>query len=333
MGLVGVSSGTAAVLGLSQNRTDTLPTTAYLLLGENCRNFCSFCPRGGHNKERSRYLSRVTWPRFSWEEVFPRLISACQAGLLARVCFQVTDAPGNHKQLIAYGKKLAEEGVAVNTSSVIHSEKEGQELLGAGFARITLALDAASPDIFARVKGDRWQKTWELLFRLNAQYPQRVGTHLIAGLGEHPQEMFKVLFKLIREKIEVGLFAFTPVRGTPLAGYPPPPLKYYRQVQLARELFQAGKIELQDLSFQENKLRDWGLSPLEMARAIRPQFFQTPGCLHCNRPYYNERPGGIIYNYPRPLNPAEFVQATRAALSGTEQEGVLDEEQILAAYC
>ncbi len=333
MGMVGVSSGTAAVLGLSQNRNDTLPTTAYLLLGESCRNSCSFCPRGAHNDGGSRYLSRVTWPLYSWEEVFPRLIFACREGLLGRVCFQVTDAPGNHKQLLAYGRSLAEEGVAVNTSCVIHGEKEGRELLDAGFARIALALDAASPDIYARVKGDRWQKTWELLSRLNTDYPGQVGTHLIAGLGEQPQEMFTVLFKLIREKIGVGLFAFTPVRGTPLAGYSPPPLNYYRQLQLASQLFQSGEIELQNLSFQGNQLRDWGLSPLELARAIRPQHFQTPGCLHCNRPYYNERPGGTIYNYPRPLTPAEFVQATREALIGTEQEGVLDEKQILATYC
>ncbi|QJW48785.1 hypothetical protein HA075_26170 [bacterium BFN5] len=37
--------------------------------------------------------------------------------------------------------------------------------------------------------------------------------------------------------------------------------------------------------------------------------FETSGCPDCNRPYYNERPGGVMYNYPRPLNQTEAEQA------------------------
>jgi biotin synthase len=28
--------------------------------------------------------------------------------------------------------------------------------------------------------------------------------------------------------------------------------------------------------------------------------FRTSGCPNCNRPYYNEKPSGPIYNYPKP---------------------------------
>ena len=28
------------------------------------------------------------------------------------------------------------------------------------------------------------------------------------------------------------------------------------------------------------------------------EFFNTYGCEGCNRPFYNERPSGPIYNYP-----------------------------------
>jgi biotin synthase len=37
--------------------------------------------------------------------------------------------------------------------------------------------------------------------------------------------------------------------------------------------------------------------------------FETSGCPDCNRPYYNERPGGIMYNYPRRLTRTEVEQA------------------------
>jgi biotin synthase len=37
--------------------------------------------------------------------------------------------------------------------------------------------------------------------------------------------------------------------------------------------------------------------------------FRTSGCPGCNRPFYNERPGGTIYNYARPLSAKEAQQA------------------------
>jgi biotin synthase len=39
--------------------------------------------------------------------------------------------------------------------------------------------------------------------------------------------------------------------------------------------------------------------------------FQTSGCPDCNRPFYNEQPGGPLYNYPRPLTPEEAAEAVR----------------------
>ena len=34
--------------------------------------------------------------------------------------------------------------------------------------------------------------------------------------------------------------------------------------------------------------------------------FQTSGCPDCNRPYYNEKPSGPIYNYPNKPNKEEI---------------------------
>jgi len=36
--------------------------------------------------------------------------------------------------------------------------------------------------------------------------------------------------------------------------------------------------------------------------------FQTSGCPGCNRPYYNEKPSGPIYNYPRSLTREEKTE-------------------------
>ena len=46
--------------------------------------------------------------------------------------------------------------------------------------------------------------------------------------------------------------------------------------------------------------------------------FETAGCPDCNRPFYNERPGGTMYNYPRSLTAAEAEQAiAELRLEGT----------------
>jgi biotin synthase len=37
--------------------------------------------------------------------------------------------------------------------------------------------------------------------------------------------------------------------------------------------------------------------------------FQVTGCKGCNRPFYNERPRGLMYNYPRCLTEEEVLRA------------------------
>jgi len=59
------------------------------------------------------------------------------------------------------------------------------------------------------------------------------------------------------------------------------------------------------------RIVSYGLNPDALRKLLAGgQAFQTAGCRGCNRPYYNERPGRAIYNYPRPL----ASQEARAAI-------------------
>jgi biotin synthase len=103
----------------------------------------------------------------------------------------------------------------------------------------------------------------------------------------------------------VGLFALTPVRGTHLSGSQPPPLAVYRRMQAARWLIAHDRACLEEMVFDgDGCLTGLGASP-----PLTGDPFQTSGCPDCNRPYYNERPGGVMYNYPRPLTSDEAVRA------------------------
>jgi biotin synthase len=57
------------------------------------------------------------------------------------------------------------------------------------------------------------------------------------------------------------------------------------------------------MHFDENSsIINFGV-PLKLLKqtVLSGEAFRTSGCPDCNRPYYNESPGGLIYNFPRKL--------------------------------
>ncbi len=165
----------------------------------------------------------------------------------------------------------------------------------------------SSPSASARIKGRAWQPAWSLLTAAARLFPGHIGTHLIVGLGERESELLATAAALLQRGIMTGVFAFTPVRGTRLEDAAPPPIESYRRIQAAFWLLRNGFVETKDLQFDG----DGRLSGISMDRSTLIQAlgdgaaFRTAGCPDCNRPYYNERPGSRLYNYPRPLTRGE----------------------------
>lgn len=123
---------------------------------------------------------------------------------------------------------------------------------------------------------------------------RKVATHLIMGLGETEEELVELARKIIKAGASISLFAFTPVEGTPLENNAPPEPKRYRMVQIALALIRKNRNA--SLHYQNGKLV-FEVLPKQL---LKPKDFQNPGCRGCNRPYYNEKPGGFMYNYPNP---------------------------------
>jgi biotin synthase-related radical SAM superfamily protein len=110
-----------------------------------------------------------------------------------------------------------------------------------------------------------------------------------------------------------GLFAFTPIKGTKLEKHERPDLESYRRIQLARHLIVKDKTRMEKMSFDENgPLTSFGVSPeLLKETVLSGEAFRTSGCPDCNRPYYNESPGGPIYNYPKKLVNEEIEEVRK----------------------
>jgi biotin synthase len=88
----------------------------------------------------------------------------------------------------------------------------------------------------------------------------------------------------------------------------PPKLEEYRRVQLARYLIVQGKARSEDILFDfEGKICSFGVNNDVLEQIISGGLpFRTSGCPDCNRPFYNEKPRGPIYNYPRHLSQEEI---------------------------
>ena len=296
------------MLGIRPMAMDAAPTTAYLMLGERCTNDCAFCTQARSSHSHANALSRVAWPQVDPARATEAIAQGYAQGGIRRVCFQVTGSPHDMQSARVAVTRLAKAcAVPICVSIAVTSMAQIEALLAAGAERVTLALDAATPQLFARIKGRDWQPAWSLLTKAARQFPGHIGTHLIVGLGEREDEFLTTAASLLECGIMIGVFAFTPVRGTRMEDTAPPPIESYRRIQAAFWLLKHGLVQAADLQFDaDGRLCGMSLDQSTLVQALGDgDAFRTAGCPDCNRPYYNERPGSRLYNYPRPLTRAE----------------------------
>lgn len=306
-----LSAGTAARLGLKPAKSDVFPTTAYIMLGEKCRRSCRFCAQARLAVSRADMLSRVVWPAFAADAVMAALTERPEH--FQRVCLQTVDTPAVRSMVEEALPRLNTVGLPVCVTTATGTEQEVAELLAAGADKVCLALDGATPAAYAAAREGTWQERWNLLQVCALRFPGRLATHLIAGLGETEEEMVQAMAACLQMGITVGLFAFTPVPGTAWSRRQPPALDSYRRLQIAYYLLRQGAA-VTDFVFQAGRLVSCRLAEQELIGLLRDgAAFRTAGCPGCNRPYYNERPGSVPYNYPRPLTAAETAAAIAAS--------------------
>ncbi len=321
---VRVSLGSAVVLGLVQGRLDAEPTTVYLLTYRQGRCFanCGFCPQARSSRGRVDMLSRVTWPPFPTLGVITRIGGAFKEGKIKRVCIQALNYPTVFDDLLSLIGRIRSQGNGVPISVCCQPVDRAriEKLREAGIDRIGIPLDAATEFLFDRVKGRSagGPYVWEDQLQVLGDAVQVFGrgsvtTHLIVGLGESEKEMVQRIQWCVDAGIYPSLFSFTPIRGTALEGLPQPSLSRYRRIQMARHLTVHQKSRYENMQFDgEGRLVDFGLSEDELKQIARTGVpFLTSGCPGCNRPYYNERPGGPLYNFPRQPLPEEILEIER----------------------
>ena len=304
-----LSIGTAGAVGLRKLKTNALPTTAYIMLGEKCTRNCAFCAQARESTAAAKFLSRVVWQEVPEDNAIESIKDAYIKGKIQRACLQVVNRPDSLSVVKNAIEELTKAKVPVVVSGYITSVEEAGELLNLGADRLGIAMDVATPELFTKIKGGSWEKRWNLISSCARAYPGKITTHLIVGLGETEKEMFETIKLCYKEGITVGLFAFTPLKGTAMEKSNPPDIKRYRRLQIALGLLKKG-IKAENIICDDEEIIRCDASNAQELLSDG-DCFRTSGCDNCNRPFYNERPGQILYDYPWKLSEEEVEEALK----------------------
>jgi biotin synthase len=242
--------------------------------------------------------------------------------LFKRVCIQVLNSPNiidDVEEIINQLRDATQIPISISMHPL--TTEEMRRLHSAGASSIGIALDACTEPLFNKIKGEergssyRWHSHIEALSNAIKVFGEgNVATHLIVGLGESEVEIVDFLKKMESLKVRVGLFAFTNIRGTAMEDWSQPDVSTYRRVQVVHYLLNS-----EILSHDQIKVDQSGVIQLDVSSSRLKEIlssgaaFLTSGCKDCNRPYYNERPSGPLYNYPRPLTLEEAEEAIAAS--------------------
>lgn len=326
-GYVQTSLAGAMALGLKPGSfyRGAYPGSLNLLLTypDGCRANCSYC---GLARERAECpddtFIRVKWPTYELDCI-TRILKE-QSALpsekqFGRICISMITHPAAADDCITvvhHLRRAVATPISILTSPTLISNPKlffaEAKIAGADWAGV--AIDAATPQLFAKWRGKavrgphQWDKYWQTVDDAIEVFGKgKVSIHLIVGLGETEQEMVRAIVKANQHGAQAHLFSFCPEPGTLLGNASPPPLSQYRRIQIAIYLLN-NKLGLDDNFVYDNagRIVSFG-QPLDQLLGSdlaggRP--FMTSGCpnslgcVACNRPYGNERPGPVLRNYP-----------------------------------
>jgi biotin synthase len=217
--------------------------------------------------------------------------------------------------------------VSILSNPTTMERADVERLHGLGADIFTVALDAATPEIFERTRGKgvqsphSWRKYWEILQDAREVFgPEKFGAHLIVGMGETEHDALSLVQQLRDLGGHSHMFCFFPEKGSLMDHLPATPRDQWRRVQLARYLIDYRDVRLEHMRFDgEGRVADFGLPRAELDAVIdEGAAFRTSGCpgkfrddvSACDRPYGDSPPSDIA-SYPFALNRSDVRRVRR----------------------
>lgn len=325
---VQLSTAAAITLGLVPGKLHRCGCTRCLNLlltyPEGCRANCAYCGLARHREAATNYADRnfirVDWPAVPLAEVVARVADAGDATPFHRMCISMITHPNSDADTVAVLEQWmarisrARVPVSILSNPTTMTRGDVQTLFDLGADIFTVALDACTPKLFERTRGKgvesphSWRKYWEVFEHAREIFgPQRIGMHLIVGLGESDRHVLEICSRLHAVGGHSHLFCFFPERGSLMDHIPAPPRARWRRLQLARYLIEYRDHPFEALRFSgEGELLDFGLGDSALQPIVASGIpFRTSGCpgkerddvSACDRPYGDSPPSDIA-SYP-----------------------------------
>ena len=321
---VQMSTAAAITLGVTTGRMYRCSCTRCLNLlltyPEGCRANCAYCGLARHREAERDYADRnfirVDWPAVPMDVIIDKVAADGEDSPFHRMCISMITHPRSDDDTVAVLKKWTDRidpdmiPVSILSNPTTMGRQDVQNLRDLGADIFTVAMDAATPDLFDRTRGKgvqsphKWDKYWEVLMDARDIFgPQKFGVHIIVGMGETEHDVLS----LVQQIVDLGghnhMFCFFPEEGSLMDHLPATPRDQWRRVQLGRYLIDYCDARVDHMKFDgQGRLVDFGLPGGELDDIINSGMaFRTSGCpgkfqddiSACDRPYGDSPPSDI----------------------------------------
>lgn len=333
---VQMSTAAAITLGLVQGKMQGCTCTRCLNLlltyPEGCRANCAYCGLARHREAERDYADRnfirVDWPAVSMDQVVDIVAADVAGSPFHRMCISMITHPNSDADTVSVLKKWTSRidpdaiPISILSNPTTMTRADVVTLRDLGSDIFTVALDAATPDLFDRTRGKgvqsphSWAKYWEILMEARDVFgPRKFGAHIIVGMGETEHQVMDLVQRIVDLGGHSHMFCFFPEKGSLMDHLPATPRDQWRRVQLARYLVDYCGVRVDQMRFDEaGRIADFGLPASELSVIVDTGIaFRTSGCpgkfaddiSACDRPYGDSPPSDIA-SYPFALKDVDL---------------------------
>jgi lipoyl synthase len=325
-----ISLAAAMTLGYKKGlfyRDAKSPCLNVLLSYDNgCRGNCSYCglsiKRPGIYNDKS--FIRVGWDSYKLDEIKKSISENKEK--ISRICISMITNIKCIEDTVNLTKTFKDNfdiPISLLISPTILNKNDLVDFKNAGADRLGISIDCASKTLFDKFRGKdvsgphKWETYWKCFEDAVEIFgPDRVGIHLIVGLGETDKEMIDLIQEIRNKGGFTHLFSFFPETDSKLYSLTPPDICKYRRIQLSRYLIDEDVTKpdqyiynnegnLISINIPKNKLLEYVESGEPFIKSGCPD---KDGKIACNRPYSNSRPSEEIRNFPFPPDINDIIK-------------------------
>ena len=325
---VQMSTAAAITLGVMKGNMYRCACTRCLNLlltyPEGCRANCAYCGLARHREAERDYADRnfirVDWPAVPIDRVVDIVARDGADSPFHRMCISMITHPKSDADTVTVLKRWTERidpsaiPISILSNPTTMDREDVCAMKDYGADIFTVAIDAATPEIFERTRGKgvqsphHWDKYWEILLAARDIFgAQKFGAHIIVGMGETERDVLELVQRIVDLGGHSHLFCFFPEQGSLMDHLPATPRDQWRRVQLARYLIDYRDVHVSYMKFDgAGRLVDFGIPATELDSIIDAgTAFRTSGCpgkfaddiSACDRPY-GDSPVSNIASYP-----------------------------------